>query len=366
MKILGLCSFPVESAATRYRLVLYRDFLNSRGVELDIVPFLDSQAFKSLYGRSNIFAKAVSVIVPFLRRLALTAKARDYDAIIVQREAMFFGPEIFEWLYRKVGGCPLILDLDDATYIRYDSPTFGRLGSALKFFGKTDRLIRSAEVVVCGNRFIAEHVEKSGGHAEILPTIVDPEVFKPAPERRNVRPVLGWIGTHSTYPLLESIFPVLTELSRERDFVLRVVGAGRERIEVEGVTVENVEWNLEREPNDFAGIDIGLYPLATSSSASSEWLMGKSGFKAIQYLACGVPFVMTPIGVCAELAQPGSTHFLAAGPEEWKAAIKGLLDDGALRKRMGAAGREYFENNFRLEAQADRLLRIIEEAVAGK
>ena len=62
-----------------------------------------------------------------------------------------------------------VLDLDDATYVSYTSPTYGGAGSALKWFGKTDDLIKWAAVVTCGNRSIAEYVESKGARARIIP-----------------------------------------------------------------------------------------------------------------------------------------------------------------------------------------------------
>ena len=82
-----------------------------------------------------------------------------------------------------------------------------------------------------------------------------------------------------------------------------------------GVEVENAEWELEREVADFQELDIGLYPIETGGSLDSQWLLGKSGFKAIQYMAVGVPFVVTPVGVCAEMGIEGKTHFNAVSTE---------------------------------------------------
>jgi glycosyltransferase involved in cell wall biosynthesis len=130
---------------------------------------------------------------------------------------MFFGPELFERLYSAVGGLPIVLDLDDATYVPYTSPSFGRVSRLFKFFGKTDRLIDRAAVVTCGNRFIAEYVEQRGTRAVVVPTVVDTNIFAPV-ERQNDPPVIGWIGTHSTYPSLEWLFPVFERLARRHRF----------------------------------------------------------------------------------------------------------------------------------------------------
>ncbi len=354
MRVLGLCSYPVEAAATRFRMAQFVGPLRARGIELEIRPFLSSEQFKELYSGGGIAGKALGMMGPLLGRMGETIRLGGYDAIFVQREAMIFGPGFFEWLYRAVSGMPMVLDLDDATYVRYVSPSYGRLGSFFKFFGKTDNLIRRASAVTCGNRFIAEYVESKGSRAEVIPTVVDTDVFRPA-EKNNLVPALGWIGTHSTYPFLESLFPVLERLADKHEFVLRIVGAGRDDIRLKGVEVENLPWEMGREVEDFRDLDIGLYPMTLSDSANREWLLGKSGFKAIQYLAVGVPFVMTPIGVAAEIGENGRTHFNAETPDDWYNSLDKLLSDGSLRLEMGRAGREESLANYTVEAQVEKL-----------
>jgi len=259
----------------------------------------------------------------------------------------------------------MLLDLDDATYVAYESPTYGRLGAALKWFRKTDDLIAWARVVTCGNRNIAEYVGSKGTRAVVIPTVVDTDIFRPAPkadDERAAPPVVGWIGTHSTFPFLESIFPVLRELAREHRFRLKVVGAGSRQPELPGVEVEYLDWKLEREVEDFRSLDVGLYPLTVLGNAPNEWLAGKSGFKAVQYMAVGVPFVVTPVGVCAEMGEPGTTHLTATTPEEWRATLSTLLSDAALRRRMGEAGRRHALSHYGLRAQAEKLAAALREA----
>ena len=358
MKVLGLASYPVEAAATRYRLQQFVAPLAERGVELEVRPFLDSGLFKSLYRRERMLGNAAGLLRAAARRVFDVAAARGVDVLLVQREAMMFGPPAVEWLSMKLAGCPMVLDLDDATYVSYTSPTYGRLGSALKWFRKTDDLIRWARVVTCGNRAIAEYVESKGARARVIPTVVDTEQFRPADERRGGGPpVVGWVGTHSTFPYLESIFPALEEVARARPFRLKVVGAGRERVSVPGVEVENLEWSMGREPADFRSLDVGLYPIV-----ASEWAAGKSGFKAIQYMAVGVPFVATPVGASGEIGEPGATHLLATTRGEWRDALTRLLSDAELRRRMGERGRRHALAHYTVPAQADKLVAALREA----
>ena len=358
MKVLGLASYPIDAAATRFRLAQFVEPLSERGIDLEISSFLTSDQFRIHYSAGGFAAKAIGLIPSILRRIAQIFETRRYDAIIVQREAMFFGPAMFEWLMQKIGSRPMILDLDDATYVSYLSPSYGRTGTFFKFFGKTNNLIDRAELVICGNRFIAEYCEKRGARTVVIPTIADLEVFHPV-EKANNPPVIGWIGTHSTFPFLEHILPVLQSLAAKHRFVLKVVGAGRKGFSLPNVDIINSEWSLESEVADFQSLDIGLYPIAVSDSANEEWLKGKSGFKAIQYLAVGIPFVMSPVGVCAEIGEAGTTHFEAVTQEDWFGALERLLNDAALRNRMGEAGRQHALKSYGVSMHADALANAI-------
>lgn len=354
MRVLGLCPSPNEAAATRYRLTQFVAPLAKRGIDLDVSPFLSNAEFAQLYKNKSLVKAAAEMTVPIFRRISEISKVKRYDVLFVQREAMFFGPAVFEWIFQRFGNLPLILDLDDATYVPYISPTHGRIGSLFKFFGKTDRMIVRADAVVCGNRFIAEYVEKKGTEAVVIPTVVNTDEFAPI-EKNNEIPVVGWIGTHSTFPFLQTLFPVLQRLARKHRFVLKIVGSGSERVELEGVAIENLPWNLERELADFQSLDIGLYPITVSATHSDEWLLGKSGFKAIQYLAIGIPFVMTPVGVCAEIGEPGATHFNASNQEDWYNALDKLLADENLRRRMGENGRAVSLRDYAVGVQFEKL-----------
>lgn len=364
MEVLGLCSYPLEAACTRYRLMQFVKPLAEKGINLTVLPLLDKDEFAGLYRRGQTLRKAVRLFNSARKRLFYSINARKFDALLVQREAMIVGPPVFEWLYKTIGKCPLILDLDDATYLSYVSPTYGRLGSALKFFGKTDTLIDWSETVICGNRHIAEYVEGRGKNAVVVPTVVDTDKFYPVEKDNLKTTVIGWIGTHSTFPLLAEIFPVLQDLARKYDFILKIVGAGRNEIKLDGVRIENLDWSLEREIADFQSLDIGLYPLEATESVSKEWLAGKSGFKAIQYMAVGIPFVVTPIGVCAEIGIENETHFSALNREQWYESLVKLLKSADLRKEMGRNGRSYALKHYTVARQTEKIADVIQKSVA--
>jgi glycosyltransferase involved in cell wall biosynthesis len=364
MKVLGLCTYPIEAAATRYRLYQYVEPLKAEGIELTVKPFLTGIQFSELYRSGHALSKAIGVAGSVARRVFEISAIKNFDLLLVQREAMFLGPAMFEWIYQYIGKMPMVLDLDDATYIPYTSPVYGKLGSSLKFFGKTDRMIKRSSAVICGNRFIAEHAEQLGAITAVIPTVVDLAEFVPI-GKSDPMPVIGWIGTHSTFPFLQTLFPVIRRLAEKYQFQLKIVGSGVDNIKVEGVDVIAKPWVLAGEIADFQSLDIGLYPLAQTEIVGQEWLAGKSGFKAVQYMAVGIPFVMTPVGVCAELGLAGQTHFNAETPDEWYDALESLLTKTDERKAAGARGRRYAEKNFDLIIQAGKLADVLRSAAAN-
>jgi glycosyltransferase involved in cell wall biosynthesis len=211
---------------------------------------------------------------------------------------------------------------------------------------------------MCGNDVIAEYVMAAGKRAVVTPTVVDTEVFAPRDEPRlDDAPVLGWVGSHSTYPYLQMLFPVLSELARKRRFRLKIIGSGRSSIEVQGVDVEAVEWSMDREVLDFQSFDIGLYPLI-----ASRWAEAKSGLKAIQYMAVGIPFVATPLGAAGAVGVDGVTHLNASTSREWSNALLRLLDDHSLRREMGGAGREHAVKRYTIGVAGASMAQVLHEA----
>jgi glycosyltransferase involved in cell wall biosynthesis len=232
---------------------------------------------------------------------------------------------------------------------------YGRLAALLKGKAKTERLIRWSRVVTCGNPNIAADVRSRGTEAILLPPAVDLRLFHPremTSEARGDILRIGWIGTHTTYPFLERLRPVFDRLAREHHFALEIIGSGRP-------DVDTRPWSMNTEAEDIRSFDIGVYPLT-----NDEWNTRKSGLKAVQYMASGIPFVMSPVGVGATIGVRDRTHFLATTDDEWLEALRRLLADAGLRRRMGEAGRAFAEEHCSLERAADLLAAVFLRAVS--
>ena len=191
--------------------------------------------------------------------------------------------------------------------------------------------------------------------------MVDTDVFRPRPrdEERGL-PILGWIGTHSTWSYVQPLLPLLAEIAKTVGFRFRVVGSGCDSISLQGVEVETLPWRLDREVEDFQSLDVGIYPLPHDS-----WAAAKSGLKAVQYLAVGVPYVASPVGIVGQIGEAGRTHLEATSPEQWRSALERLLRNPAERREMGQAGRHYAVAHYSLPHFAARMEAILRAAARG-
>jgi glycosyltransferase involved in cell wall biosynthesis len=356
-RLLVLAPAPSSCASVRFRVEQFFPALLAAGIEPIMRPFLDEEGFALLYRPGNRLGKLRAAARALVGRLADLVRATGADAVLVHREAALVGPPVLEWLLARPLDRPLIFDLDDPVWVPYASPTYGALLSRLlKAPEKTHYTLGAAAEVVAGNPHIAEYARRFNPHVELVPTVVDMDQFRPAPRADGGPPVLGWIGSHSTAPYLQAIVPALQRLAARQQFVLRVVGG---HVDAPGITVDERPWSLAREVADFQSLDIGLYPIV-----EDPWSVGKSGFKAIQYMACGVPVVASPVGVTREIIRDGENGFLVSGEQQWTARLESLLDDRALGRRLGAAGRRDATLRWSLQVHAPRLVQIVERAIA--
>jgi glycosyltransferase involved in cell wall biosynthesis len=366
LRVLFLTPYPIEAANTRYRAHQFLPYLKSRGIECEIEPFISRELFHNLYNRGRIVRKTAGIARSMLARAFDVIRAKRVDVVCVSREAMLIGPPVIEWLISKVARCPMVFDFDDAIFVSYVSPTYGRFASWLRCPWKSSRILAMSAHVIAGNEYLASYARRHNRRVTVLPTVVDTELFACADTLTRPRvnstvgpvigPVIGWIGTHSTAQYLGLIAPALQRLARRRRFVFRVIGAGRD-IHIPGVEVENRPWNMATEIRDFQELDIGVYPIR-----DDEWARGKCAFKAIQYMAACAPCVSSPVGMTTEVIKNGVNGFHARSTEEWLHYLDLLLEDGSLRERLAREGRITVEERYSLKAHAPRLADVLEDA----
>ena len=98
---------------------------------------------------------------------------------------------------------------------------------------------------------------------------------------------------------------------------------------------------------------IGIMPLK-----EGPWFEGKCGFKLIQYLACGIPTIASPVGVNSKIVHHNENGFIAADKKEWAKYLKDLINDPQIRSQMGEEGRKYIVEEYSLKSQSVNFLNL--------
>lgn len=345
MNLLTLTRYSRMGASSRLRTMQYFPFFESAGITIRNVPFFDDAYLHSFYAERK---KSISSSRYFLSRLLQYSNLRAADVIWVEKEFFPWLPWFFEkkFLPKDV---PYVCDIDDAVFHRYDQSNNLVVRKVLG--SKIDRVMENSALVIAGNYYLGERAtEAKARNVQIVPTVVDTEKYVVKNDvHRSPRTTVGWIGTPQTWrDLAEPIFDVLHPSLKAHGAAFRSIGASVER--QESTELEFVPWSEEQEIQLIGSLDIGVMPLP-----DTPWTRGKCGYKLIQYMACGLPVIASPVGVNREIVDHGVNGFLAHNESEWKSAVEFLLSNPEARKRMGLAGRQKVEEKYSLAPWARRV-----------
>lgn len=348
MKVLLLSRYASLGASSRVRFFQYLPYLAEHGIEVEVSPLLSDGYLRALYRGERNWREILS---GYLGRFAVLPRAHRFDAVIVEKEVFPFFPGIFERLFDFLD-VPFLADYDDAWFHRYDNHSNILVRTVLG--RKIDGVMRHASVVTAGNDYLAERARLAGARCiVIIPTVVDTDRYRPVERKPNAELVVGWMGTPKTSHYLRPLLPVFDLLKRK--FPVRFFAVGARTEDFAGTVVETMPWSEANEVAMIGNFDVGIMPLD-----DTPWEEGKCGYKLIQYLACGVPVVASPVGVNCQIVKQGINGFLAKTAEEWEGYLAEMLRLGSeYRREMGLNGREDVIRHYSLHAQAPRFLETI-------
>ena len=354
MRVTAFTKYDREAASTRQRVLQYLPSLAHAGIEVAVHPLLDDAYVRSL--ASGTAASKIAIAAAYARRFRQLLKPQSADLIWVYAELFPWLPARFEQLAFR-SGQPVIYDFDDAFFHPYDDHSNLLVRATLG--GKLKPLITGAAAVCAGNAYLGDYAARAGASAMILPTVVDIDQYVPAKTRADRPLTIGWIGSPTTWAFVRPLLPLLSELCRDRSVRVSAVGAGAaaEADRFDGLTF--VPWSEASEIASVQAMDIGIMPLP-----DEPWARGKSGYKLVQYMACGLPVVASPVGVNGDIVADGVSGLLATDLDQWRAAVIRLIDDPGLRAAIGRAGRARAVDAYSLQTHAPRLIEAMQRAVA--
>ncbi|AEE67581.1 transferase [Bordetella pertussis] len=246
-----------------------------------------------------------------------------------------------------------------------------RVGSLWSYTGLPHRVTTVSD-------HVRQHLIERGVPAGHIATVYSPIVLPPPIEHSTLRGELGLAAddivvgcvavmraTKGHRELIDAMRPLMAERA---NLHLVFVGGGSPMFEQTQAYV--AELGLQARihlmgtrndvPNLLAGFD--LFALATRQEAS--------GTVYVEAEACGLPVVGTDVGGVSEMMRDGETGILVPvdDPAALGAALRRLIDDRALRRRMGEAGRRMVrdEKVFAPERLAERTEAIYRQWLAER
>ncbi|GAU07625.1 glycosyltransferase family 4 protein [Desulfoplanes formicivorans] len=351
MKVLLLSRYGPLGASSRVRFLQYLPYFESQGIEVRVKPLLSDAYVKALYNGCFCLHE---VLQGYTTRILAMLTARYFDVVIIEKELFPFMPAIAERIL-KFTRVPYVVDYDDALFHRYDCHPNHWVRRLLG--KKIDTVMRHAKCVIAGNQYLADRAKKAGApKVEIIPTVVDTDRYQPRPRSNPNELTVGWIGTPKTSRYLQPLLPVFASLKQK--FSVRFVAVGANHEDFEGTPVDVWPWSEDSEVASVQQFDIGIMPLV-----DSPWERGKCGYKLIQYMACGLPVVASPVGVNREIVKDGENGFLADSVDDWAEALTTILKANLSQiKNFGNKGRKLVVNRYSLQAQASRFCAVVKEA----
>ena len=332
----GLCPrYGPGRASGRVRAYQMVPRLAAAGIEPRVLPFTE---------RSDIVGKG--------RYLGeLLELARWADVVVLHK------PPHPTWVLDAVARVNqrIVVDFDDAVWAAPASG--GDPGLHRELGRRLSHAIALARFVTTGSDLLARAVRRGYPDADVtvVPSSVELAADGRMKEHRPAqRPVLGWVGSPEN---LEDFEPALEGLRSLGDAIeVRVVSSRP----LEALPdARFIPWSVESAAEALLSCDVGLMPLRDDQRSR-----GRCGFKAIEYMAAGLPVLASDVGATREVVEDGESGYVIGETSDWVPRVEELASDPALRARMGAAGRARVEQRFSAEAVAPRLIGVLQRRLA--
>jgi glycosyltransferase involved in cell wall biosynthesis len=357
-KICIICPHP-EGVAPGQRLKYEQYFSHWRenGWQVDVFPF-QSYRFWEIAQNGNILEKVFWTFVGYFHRFLFLFQLRNYDIAYIFLWVTPFGPPFFEWIYCKLAR-KVIFDIDDLVFLGHASKANSWV-SKLKGKNKPIYLMKKANHIITCTPYLDNFVRTHNINTTDISSTIQTDKYQTVNMYSNLEKlVLGWSGSHSTAKYLFLIKEVLVELYKTHPFRLLVMGTNN--LDIEGLEITCVNWSEEVEIPTIQQFDIGLYPLP-----DELWVHGKSGLKALQYMACGIPTVATKVGEAIQrVITDKEDGFLVYSTDEWLSALKNLIENAELRKSMGQKARKKVVDFYSIDSNKNKYLEILNSVASN-
>jgi len=356
-KVLLFSKYSRMGASSRLRTHQYIPYLNKSDIDVVVSSLFDDDYLNGFYKHGT--KSKSKVIKAYVMRLFALFTIFRYDLIWIEKELFPHFPAFFERLLNFMG-IRYIVDYDDAIFHNYD---LSNNPLKIKFFGKKiDVVMRNSDCVIVGNQYLYLRAKSAGAKKiSLIPTVVDDSRYSTKSRLTESKITIGWIGSPSTQKYILDLYDVLKLISQDFDVKVMLIGANKEiEKDLSGLEVDIFDWSEETEHKLISKMDIGIMPLQ-----DGPWEKGKCGYKLIQYMACGVPVVGSPVGVNIDIISESKSGILASSKKEWFDAFSRLIVSPTDRLSFGVSGRNAVESYYSVNIQKNKIKDIILSSISS-
>lgn len=351
MEVILFSRYGPLGASSRLRSYQYLPYLKQKGINVTPVALFGDDYLKNVYAGKRPFCK---VLLAYLNRCRQILKTRSFDLIWIEKELLPWMPEWFE-VYFSNHRRPYIVDYDDAIFHKYDHNCHPL--NQLLLGKKIDSIMKRARLVTVGNDYLARRAINAGaGWVEKIHTVIDLNRYPLKSPGAHSTFRIGWVGSPTTSGYLKLIEPALVIFCRKRPVKLILVGAGKHNLSSE-IPIISLPWSERDEATLIGSFDVGIMPLP-----ETPWARGKCGYKLIQYMACGRPFIASRISAELNLVKNGENGFLADSMDQWVDRLEMLYNNRIQIENMGKVGRRMVAERYSLDVTAPHLMSLILKA----
>ncbi len=279
-----------------------------------------------------------------------------YDVLIIQQPpGAAWARAIREWQRQ---GIVVLVDIDDDLHgVRKSRDHDFASKYTKKRLEEYEVAMRAADGVICSTEWLARRYAKLNPNTFVAQNGIDLKRYAlTLPERDHVG--VGWAGGTGHR---EAALPWLRQLA----------DVMRERANVNFVSVGQRFADLFQEEFGprraisvpFTGLDVypaamTLYDISLAPAGEANFFRGKSDLRWLEASALGMPTIAHP-GVYPEI-EHGVTGFHAATPGEMRELLELLIDDGELRRRVGAQAKAYVSEHRSAQATARQWVDVLQ------